>query len=159
MYRLKGQKYHFPLNSLLVPTKDGENTKKNNYSIIQNSNRQNIFFFWLPLGGLDWWVFLVLWLVIISNRTSLWFYVNRVAFFKWGELQPQASLGGGVAQHKAGAAPCCRDLGSPTAPSYSRCCYSLTKPRPGTPDFFPSSIVCSLGRDPFLNKKPVHLLI
>lgn len=91
----------FPLNSLLVLIEDRKSIKNNNYSIIQNSNCQSIFLFFSLLGVLH---FFMLWLGIISSRTSLWSHINSVAFIGRGELQSRASLGGGTAQCKAAVA-------------------------------------------------------
>lgn len=159
MYRLKGQKSHFPLNCLLVPRKDGGSPKNNNYSIIQSSSHQNIIFFWFPCGV---GFFLVLWCGIISNRTLLWSYVNRTAFFLKGEsfipLKSQASLGGGIVQHKTGVAHCSRVLGSPQLLSMADVTTPSAALTPWHPDLFPSSVVHSLARDPFLKTKLFHPL-
>lgn len=137
MYRLKGQKSHFPLNCLLVPRKDGGSPKNNNYSIIQSSSHQNIFFFWFPCGV---GFFLVLWCGIISNRTLLWSYVNRTAFFKRRKLHP-TQVSGITRWRHCTAQDWCGSLlqgfGIPTATFYGRCCYSLSSPHTLAPRSFP----------------------
>lgn len=78
-----------------------------------------------------------------------------MAFIGRGEVQSQASVGGGIAQHRAGVA---RSSGAFRIPTASFCgSPTLTLEHP--PNLFSSSAVCSLGRDPFLNNKPIHLLV